>query len=75
MGRRFLTGEDVAVSIAAYEVRVGQCAQSLSDCRRVESLGHAVTEDPVAVGAPKIRDFAKYRVERNRVAVDVRKDG
>ena len=70
--RRTLTGDDVAVGVAAHERGAGKRGDPLEHTDRVWPHRDEVTEQPVVVGAAASLDVRQHRVERGRVAVDVR---
>ena len=71
---RTLAGHDVAIAVAADEVRTGEPRDPLEYADRVGPDRGEVTEQHVPVGAAARANVFEYRIERDRVSMDVRED-
>src|SRR6266550_2584463 len=71
---RTVAGHDVAIAVAANEVRTGQPRDPLEYADRVGADRGEVTEQDVPVGAAARANVFEYRVERDQVSMDVREN-
>ena len=71
-GRRAVARDDVTVRVPTDHGHVSQLRDALERADRIMAEGDEIAEDPVAIGATAPVDVGQHRVERDRVAVQVR---